>query len=109
MEKHPNGSYEPLYLYVKGCPAKVEFSANNVSDYRYEVLGGTHTVLATKALSEKYPDKKIFKGQYARLFVGLTDEESLLLVSRHNSSGCFRHEMTFQDEVSKRRAIILLS
>ena len=62
MEKHRNGSYEPLYLYVKRCPAKVEFSPNNVNDYRYEVLGGTYNVLATKALSEKYPDKKIFKG-----------------------------------------------
>jgi hypothetical protein len=99
MEQHPNGSYEPLYLYVKEMKTKLEFSGNDVNEYRYEVLGGTHNVLATKKLSVKYPDKKIFKGRYARLFVGLTDEESLWLASRHNSSGCFRHEMTYQDEV----------
>jgi hypothetical protein len=41
------------------------------------------------------------EGRYARLFVGLTDDEALWLASRHNSSECFRHEMTFQDEVCK--------
>ena len=101
MEKNPNGSYEPLYLYVKDLETKLEFSVNNLNEYRYEVLGGTHNVLATKKLFEKHPDQKIFKGRYARLFVGLSDEESLWLASRHNSSGSFRYEMTFQDEVSK--------
>ena len=50
---------------------------------------------------------QIFKGRYARLFVGLSDEKALWLASRHNSSGCFRHEMTFQDEASIRTQDIL--
>lgn len=101
MEKHPKGSYEPLYLCVKGLKNKEEFSQGKINDYVYEVLGGTHNVLATKELSGKHPEMAIFKGRYARLFVGLTDDEALWLASRHNSSGCFRHEMTFQDEVCK--------
>ena len=52
---------------------------------------------------------KIFNRRYARMFVDLTGKESLLLASRHTSSECFRHEMTFQDEVNKIRTIILLS
>ena len=99
MENHPNGSYEPLYLYVKNVDSQTEFEKDKIGSYEYEVLGGTHNVLATRKLSEKYPEKKIFQGRYARLFVGLSDEEALWLASRHNSSGCFRHEMTFQDEV----------
>ena len=106
MEKHPNGSYEPLYLYVRGLQTKAEFCKDKVNEYRYEVLGGTHNVLATKKLSEEYPENTIFKGRYARLFVGLTDEEALWLASRHNSSGSFRHEMTFQDEASEYHLIL---
>ena len=53
----------------------------------------------TKQLCEKHPDKQVFKGRYARPFIGLTNEEALWLAARHNSSS-FRHEMTFQDEAS---------
>lgn len=41
----------------------------------------------------------MFNARYARIFVGLNNEEALWLASRHNSTGSFRHEMTFQDEV----------
>jgi hypothetical protein len=57
-------------------------------------------VLATTELSEKYPEKSIFQGRYAKLSIGQSDEEALWVASRHNSFGCFRHEMTFQDEAS---------
>ena len=100
MERHPNGSYEPLYLVIKDIRKKEDFSKDNVDRYNYEVLGGTHNVLATQQMLEKHPDSTVFRGRYARLFVGLSDEEALWLASRHNSSGCFRHEMTFQDEAS---------
>ena len=99
MEKLPNGSDEPLFS-IKNLERKADFSTNDLLSYRFEVLGGTHNVLATKELSSKYPEKSVFKGRYAKLFVGLSDEEALWLASRHNSSGCFRHEMTFQDEAS---------
>lgn len=55
MEKTPNGSYEPLYLSVKNIQNKQEFSPRKVNDYKYEVLGGTHNVLATKDLKKKAP------------------------------------------------------
>jgi hypothetical protein len=43
-QQHPNESCEPLPRY----------------EYRYEVLGGTHNVLATKDLSEKHPDEILY-------------------------------------------------
>ena len=97
MEKLPNGAYEPLFLHVKGLDNKADFNPNELTRYSYEVLGGTHNMLATKALSVKYPKENNFKGRYAKLFVGLTDDEALWLASRHNKIGSFRHEMTFQD------------
>ena len=73
MEKLPNGSYEPLFLCVKELQKKTDFSGNELANYTFEVLGGTHNVLATKELSIKYPDKPVFKGRFAKLFVGLND------------------------------------
>ncbi|XP_028419073.1 uncharacterized protein LOC114544709 [Dendronephthya gigantea] len=99
MESNPNGSYEPLYLLVKGLNRKENISKSDVSSYQYEVLGGTHNLLATKQLLEKHPDSEEYKGRYARIFVRLTNFEALWLASRHNKTGCFRHEMTFKDEV----------
>jgi hypothetical protein len=100
MESNPNGSYEPLYLLVKDLDRTENFSKSCINSYHYEVLGGTHNLLATKQLLEKHPDSKVYEGRYARIFVGLTNGEALWLASRHNKSGCFRHEMTFQDEAS---------
>lgn len=100
MEENPHGNHEPLFLHIKDCTKK-QFKPENVSEYKYEVLGGTHNTLATKRLHEKYPKVCAFEGRYARIYVGLTDDDALWLASKHNKTGSFRHAMTFQDEVSK--------
>ena len=61
MEKHPNGAYEPLFLLVKDLKSKVDFNSNEVNSYKYEVLAGTHNVLAAISLSEKYPEESMMK------------------------------------------------
>ncbi|CAB4000011.1 Hypothetical predicted protein, partial [Paramuricea clavata] len=58
MESNPNGSYEPLYLLVKDLDRTENFSKSCIDSYHYEVLGGTHNLLATKQLLEKHPDSK---------------------------------------------------
>ena len=100
MEKHPNGACKPLFLLVRDLKSKADFNSNEVNSYKYEVLAGTHNVLAAISLSEKYPEESNFKGRYAKLFVDLTDDEALWLASQHNTTGSFRHEITFQDEAS---------
>jgi hypothetical protein len=100
MEENCNGAYEPVFLNVNALNTKTDFDHNNASVYQYEVLGGTHNVLATKDLHAKYPENEAYSGRYAWLFVGLTDEQALWVASRHNKTGAFRHEMSFQEEVT---------
>ena len=99
MEENANGAYEPLFLNVKDVNNKNDLDNSMISGYKYEVLGGTHNFLATKSLATKHPECKAFKGRYAWLFAGLSDKEALWVAARHNKTGSFRHEMTFQEEV----------
>ena len=48
-----------------------------ISGYKYEVLGGTYNFVAIKSLATKHPECKAFKGRYAWLLAGLSDEEAL--------------------------------
>ena len=100
MEGNPHGAYEPLYLHIKNG-TKEEFDIAKASEYRYEVLGGTHNTLAAKELHRRHPEEPAFKGRYAWIFFDLSDEDALWLASRHNRTGSFRHAITFQDEVSE--------
>ncbi|CAB3987115.1 Hypothetical predicted protein, partial [Paramuricea clavata] len=97
-EENANGVYEPLFLNVKDLNKNDEFDKNMLSGYRYEVLGGTHNFLATKALASKHPDCETFKGRCAPLFVGLSDQEALWVATKHNKTGSFRHDISFQEE-----------
>ena len=99
MEDNPYGTHEPLCLHIKNF-SKEEFQTSRITEYKYEVLGGTHNVLATKNLHKKYPDQVVFEKRYAWIYLGLSDDDALWLASMHNKSGSFRHGMTFQDEVS---------
>ena len=100
MDENLHGAHEPLYLHIKNC-TKDEFDLVKISDYKYEVLGGTHNALATKELRKKYPEHVAFERRYAFIFLGLSDEDALWLASKRNKSGSFRHAMTFHDEVSQ--------
>ena len=64
MEENSNGAYEPVFLKVKGMENKADFDKSKVTEYQYEVLGGTHNCLAAKELAEKYPELKYFQGRY---------------------------------------------
>ena len=56
---------------------------NNFKDiYKYEVLGGVHTILAKYQLANEYPDNPHFSTAMAEVYVGLSDEESLRLAQR---------------------------
>ena len=100
MEKLPSGNYEALFVLVKGIESKEEFQLDKVEDYEYEVLGGTHVMLATKHLHQKYPDNPSYHGRVARIYVGLSDQEALWLGAMHNNTGSFRHQLTYKDEVN---------
>ena len=56
------------------------------SVYKYEVLGGLHTLVAKTQLMEEY---SFFKVSMANVYVGLPDEEALRLAQRHNPNSHF--------------------
>lgn len=68
--------------------------------YKYEVLGGVHTMLAKSQLAKEYPDNPYFSSAMAEVYVGLTDEESLRLAQRHNSNSHFVHKVTHRNLVN---------
>ena len=76
-----------------------EFSERLKGVYKYEVLGGQHTTQAKIELHKENPDNPLFKTILAEVYVGLSDDESLRLASRHNANGHFVHKMTHRNYV----------
>ncbi|XP_020901292.1 uncharacterized protein LOC110239880 [Exaiptasia diaphana] len=99
LKDQPDGNYEPLFVLVKNCEKKESFDINKIEEYEYEVLGGTHLTLATKKLHEQYPGNKSYFGRFARIYVGLKDEEARWLGAMHNNTGAIRHGLTYIDEL----------
>ncbi|XP_020904551.1 uncharacterized protein LOC110242848 isoform X2 [Exaiptasia diaphana] len=98
-KEQPSGSYEPLFVVVKNCEKKDDFDLSKISEYRYEVLGGTHLTIATKTLHEQFPDNKNYFGRLARIYVGLKNEDARWLGAMHNNTGSLRHSLTYIDEL----------
>ena len=95
----PSGSYGCLFVVAKDVQSKDTFDCAKVAAYDYEVLGGTHLMLATKRLNEKYPDNSYYKGRMARIYCGLTDEQAIYLGAMHQKSSSFSHDITYREEV----------
>ncbi len=70
----PNGSF----VYNSG-----EFKAKHKNVYEYEVLGGLHSLICKNQLATEHPDNPYYTVALADVYVGLSDEESLRLASRH--------------------------
>ena len=83
---------------------KEEFQKDKLEEYEYEVLGGTHVMLASKHLHQKYPDNPSYHGRVVRIYVGLSHQETLWLGATHNNTGAFRHQLTYKDEVNTIKA-----
>ena len=81
--------------------AKEDFADRLKDSYRYEVLGGQHTVAAKTELFKGNPDNVLFSNVLAEVYAGLNDKEALQLASRHNRNGHFIHRMSHKDYVSK--------
>lgn len=89
----------PMALLCKDVSTVEQFNDRFVNVYKYEVLGGLHTLKAKAQLSQKYPDNPFFQHTVAEVYVGLSDEQALRL-SRHNVNSHFIHKITHRDMVS---------
>lgn len=86
-----------MAVLCKGLENPCDFNVKYKNVYKYEVLGGMHTLLAKSQLSDEYPDNPFFKAAIADMYV---DEEALLLAQRHNLNSHFVHKVTHRDLVS---------
>jgi len=73
------------------------FTERYKDSYRYEVLGGQHTVAAKAELLRGNPNNSLYSQVFAEVYVGLNEKESSRLRSRHNS---FIYRMSHKDYVS---------
>ena len=76
--------------------SKETFDPAKKDVYDYEVLGGTHLMLATKKLHTEHPENKHYQGtcRMARIYCGLTDEQAIYLGAMHQKSTSFCHDIT---------------
>ena len=84
---------------MKASKRNTSFMRKCYFNYRYEVLGGLHSVVARQQLSDE-DGLAALNVVEAKIFIGLTDGEALHLGSRHNINGHTKHDMTHRDYVS---------
>jgi hypothetical protein len=94
----------PLALHCISVSTKSDFLPHLVNQYKFEVLGGLHSITAKKELLEEMPGHSIYSNCLAFVYCGLTDEECLRLSARHNVNGHFNHKMQHKDYVEACRA-----
>lgn len=63
--QEPSGSHGCLFVVAKGIESKETFNAAKKDAYEYEVLGGTHLMLATKKLHAQLPENIYYQGRMA--------------------------------------------
>ena len=99
LQKEPGGSHGCLFVVAKDIATKEEFDIRKKDVYNYEVLGGTHLMLATKHLHSQEPENKYFSGRMARIYCGLTDDQAIYLGAMHQNTTSFCHDITYREEV----------
>ena len=90
----------PIAVLCKTVSTVEDFNPKFRNVYKYEVLGGLHTMLAKSQLTSEYPNCPFHKVVNAEVYIGLSDEQSLRLAQRHNVTSHFTHKVTHRDLVS---------
>ena len=100
IQEDPSGPGVPPVAVLCIDISKEDFAERLKDSYRYEVLGGQHTVAAKAELLKENPDSVLFNHIFAEVYAELSDKEALRLASRHNRNGHFIHRMSHKDYVS---------
>ena len=75
---------------AKDCN-KVNIKKEKLEEYAYKVFDGLHSQLLAKPCTKNTPENLPFKDRYARVYCGLSTEEVLWLLSRHNIRAVMHH------------------
>lgn len=90
----------PMAVLCKDVTNVEQFNDKFVGVYKYEVLGGLHTLTAKSELAKEHLEIPSFHQALAEVYIGLSDEQSLRLAQRHNRNAHFIHKITHRDLVS---------
>ena len=100
IQEDPTGPGVPPIAALCVNVDKENFAERYKDSYRYEVLGGQHTVAAKAELLRENPSNSLYNQVFAEVYIDLSEKESLRLASRHNNNGHFIHRMSHKDYVS---------
>ena len=78
------------HVLVQDCN-KANIKKEEMEEYEYKVFDGLHSQLLPKPRTKNTPENPPFKDRYARVYCGLSTEEALWLVSRHNIRAVMHH------------------
>jgi len=76
------------------------FNCKHCNVYKYEVVGGLHSLLAKCQLTEKHPDNPFYKVTMAEVYIALSNEQCLWLAQCHNANSHFVHHIAHHNLVS---------
>ena len=68
--------------------------------YVYETLGGNNSRAAVQELHTEYEDIPTFRTRLVSVYSKLTDDQALILASKHNKTTAFHHQMSTLERVS---------
>ena len=91
----------PMAVLCRDLTKTEQFNEKFLNVYKYEVLGGLHTLKAKHQLIEEYPENPFYQQAIAEIYVHLSDEQALRLAQRHNLNSHFVHKITHRDLVSQ--------
>ena len=91
----------PMAVLCRDLTKTEQFNEKFLNVYKYEVLGGLHTLKAKHQLIEEYPENPFYQQAIAEIYVHLSDEQALRLAQCHNLNSHFVHKITHRDLVNQ--------
>ena len=76
------------------------FNPAKKESYHYETLGGNNSRAAVQELYKENKDVPTFRTRLVSVYSGLTDDQALILASKHNKTTAFHHQMSTLEKVS---------
>ena len=76
------------------------FDPSKKESYHYETLGGNNSRAAVQELYKEREDVQTFRTRLVSVYSGLTDDQAIIVASKHNKTTAFHHQMSTLERVS---------
>lgn len=90
-------------------PPGTELGPDNLPFFTFETIGGNHSRVVFQRLlcEEEFCSDPACQSRPAIVYANLTDEEAILVGSKHNATTEFHLPTKFQDSVRRARSLLL--